>query len=150
MDEILEILSRGLDWEVRRRLDMRRSAMVRQIEYLRSQQNEMLFFLEVRQFTVDRLNTICSLNTFYQIVLAPLASSARLKPPLGLGERVPITYGETIRFDAQRARNIRATHRAFLQLTRRFGIPENVLTASDAYEMVSRMMSRIREDETRG
>lgn len=114
---------------------MRVEALMRGLKYL--QENDDKRLSEIKQFgwSLERLEIICILNAFYQIVLGPLASSARERKGV-LGEETPIIYGELIRFDAERNRGIRAVHKAFSEII--LGLPGqlNLITANHADDLV--------------
>lgn len=135
MSEALKSLTAELDRDLKNQIQMRVEALMRGIKYLQETDDKRL--LEIKQFgwSLERLEIICILNAFYQIVLGPLASSARERTG-ALGEEIPILYGELIRFDADRNRGIRAVHKAFSDII--LGLPGqlNLITASHADDIV--------------
>jgi hypothetical protein len=133
---VYNTLIRRLDGPVRATIDRRADAMMRQIAYLSEINDRRLVFVSRRGWTLDRLAVLCSLNSFYQTVIGPLASSARRETRIGLGERIPINYGEEIRFDGERAAEMRALHSAFLRLVGATGLPNTFLHANHADDLI--------------
>src|SRR6185295_13036479 len=112
VDPVTSVLVQKLDGELRRQVLDRREAMLRELRFLRVRQDRFLEVVQSAGWTDQRLEVLCGLNSFYQLVLGPLASSARERFGI-LGEEVPILYGDSLRFDRQRATQLRSAHRAF-------------------------------------
>ena len=77
-------------------------------------QNRQLLIVREGGWTQEQLEVLCVLcvlNSFYQIVLGPLASSAR-EHTGQLGSEIPVLHGSML-FDAQRARDISSGRRHF-------------------------------------
>jgi len=112
VDPVTSVLVQKLDGELRRQVLDRREAMLRELRFLRVRQDRFLEVVQSAGWTDQRLEVLCGLNSFYQLVLGPLASSARERFGI-LGGEVPILYGDSLRFDRQRATQLRSAHRAF-------------------------------------
>jgi hypothetical protein len=136
MSTVYDTLIKRLDPALRVTIQRRTDAMMRQIDYLRENGNTELIFIQTRGWTKPRLEILCSLNSFYQIVIGPLASSARRETRIGLGQKIPIKYGEEIVFDASRSREIRAVHSAFLALVQTTNLPNKFLHANHADDLI--------------
>jgi len=136
MSTVYESLIKRLDSGVRVSIQRRTDAMMRQVEFLREQQHPQLVYIQQRGWTNARINVLCSLNSFYQIVIGPLASSARRTTKIGLGDRIPIDYGEEIRFDEKRSSELRAVHAAFLGIVRQTNLPDRFLYANHADDLI--------------
>ena len=141
---VLDALTTRLDRPLRATIRNRVAAMMRQIDYLEESQNPDLKFVESKGWTKTRLNTLCALNSFYQTVIGPLASSARSTTRIGLTQKIPIKYGEEITFDAARSRQIRSVHAAFLTLARSTGLPDRFLYANHADDLVYELSQSLR------
>jgi hypothetical protein len=109
---------------------------MREIKYLHEAKNEFLQEIQQEGWNNDRLEVICELNAFYQVIIGPLASSARERTGV-LGEEIPILYGELLRFDAKRSRRIRSLHQAFMDATSDLPAHIELLTANHAYDMIT-------------
>lgn len=136
MSTVYQSLIRQLDTPVRATIQRRAEAMMRQIVYLQETEQERLVFLLRAGWTLDRLAVLCSINSFYQIVIGPLASSGRSDSRTGLGERIPIQYGEEIKFDGKRAADMRRLHTAFTTLVHSMNIPLRLLYANHADDLI--------------
>jgi hypothetical protein len=133
---VLDTLTKRLDGPVRERIRDRVAAMMRQIDYLEETENPDLKFIEAKGWTKTRLNALCALNSFYQTVIGPLASSARPTTRIGLGDKIPIKYGEQITFDAARSIQIQSVHAAFIELANSTGLPNRFLFANHADDLI--------------
>jgi len=51
--------------------------MLRELRFLKARQDRFLAVIQSAGWTDERLEVLCGLNFFYQLVLGPLASSAR-------------------------------------------------------------------------
>ncbi len=147
MEKVLQLLTARLERELKRRINERVDVMLREIAYLEEQENTDLHYLQRRGWTREKLQVVCCMNSFYQIVLAPLASSAREEIPEGIGEEIPILYGE-LRFDARRAKAIREVHTAFEHLISRAELPTDALTFNRPSDFVYRTARRLRDHES--
>lgn len=112
LDSITAILVKNLDRELRSQIVRRREAMLREKTFLEERGDTRLLFVRDLGWTDERLEVLCGLNSFYQLVLGPLASSARERFGI-LGREVPILYGESLRFDEERGSRLRSAHMAF-------------------------------------
>jgi hypothetical protein len=129
-------LAADLHAEVRGLIERRVDAMERHMAFLADQGDPRLELVGKLGWSRSRLRVVCGLNSFYQVVLAPLASSARASFPRNLGGRTPINYGTRIRFDVRRSRAIRRMMAAFNELVTESGIPLEALEANQFDDMV--------------
>lgn len=146
MSETLKILTSGLDRDLRGKILARVDALMRGVKYMQETNNELISKLERQGWNLNRLETICALNAFYQIVLGPLSSSARERTG-ALGEDIPILYGELIRFDTARSRKIRAAHMAFTEIIAGLPGQTSLITASHADDLVYLLNKALAENE---
>lgn len=135
MSTVLRTLTANLNSETSAKVQKRVDALMREVKYLNETQNELLLGIQQEGWTNERLEIICELNAFYQIVIGPLASSARERTGV-LGEQIPILYGEMLRFDAIRSRKMRSLHKAFMEATSDLPAHIDLMTANQAYDLV--------------
>lgn len=101
MNPVLSILSKRLDYSTREDLQKRFEALMRGIKFEADRQS--LYWLKVinRGWNYERLEILCCLNVFYQIILGPLASSSRGGNQFGLITEHPISYGRKLKIDSE-------------------------------------------------
>ncbi len=66
MDPVTPVLIGELDPDLRLQILRRKEAMLRELRYLRESENAELILLVGRGWSMDRLEVICGLNSFYQ------------------------------------------------------------------------------------
>jgi len=125
----------ALDPELGFRVDARVDAMVRHFEYLRAVDFSALVVAQRAGWSMERLAVLAFLNSFYQIVLSPQQAFAYGNAPAGLRREVPVVFGH-LRFDAERARAVRAAHDAFMALLAEVAVPSRILWAAHADELL--------------
>ena len=135
MATVLGTLVEGLEHDVRQAVLMRVEDIRRELAYLATSQHSQLLELRNRGWGSERLEAVAALNAFYQVVLGPLASSARDRYGV-LGREVPILYGTLIRFDAERSDRLNAAHHAFLQAIAALPASREAITANRASDIV--------------
>jgi hypothetical protein len=146
MSAVLDNLIRGLDGDVQRQIRSRVDSMHRHLAFLFSSEAQLATLVRRSTWTFERLEILCELNSFYQIVLGPLASSARASQGQVLSNDVPIQFGDTILFDAARADRVNRAMADFMRRVRNLGIPQDVLTAAKADDLV-RALGRLQGEE---
>ena len=112
-EKIQKQLSEYLEYELRQLIDKRVSAFKRQLEYIKAKDNTHLIKLYSNNWNDEMLKVVFVLNSFYQLVLGPLDSSARSSTLNGLGSEIPITYGASIKFNASRSHKINKAVESF-------------------------------------
>jgi len=142
MPTVLRSLTKDLDREMRVAVNTRVTAIEREFNYLRETQNARYTAVAREGWGGNRLSAIAALNAFYQLVIGPLASSARERTGV-LGDEIPILYGELIRFDGPHARQIRAAYRAFLTSLSDLPVALDLLTANRAEDIVFRLYTAL-------
>jgi hypothetical protein len=116
--------------------------MLREINYLVTTASPVV--PEPFAVTGEALEALCALNTFYQLVIAPLRAASPRWAPL----KSPILYGSKLRFDEPWRSDIRSMSSAFLLMARRLGISQALLTAAHGRDMLS-VLQREQADELR-
>ncbi len=135
MPTVAQILSSQMDPHVREVIERRTGFMVRRLKYLQQQNDRRLADVERAGWTVRRLEVVCWLNSFFQIVVSPLAASAVPGFPLDLGGATPITHG-SITFDSERRATIGFMDHAFFAACVASGINRPMLTAHRADDLI--------------
>lgn len=147
MPTVAQALTRGMDSQVRGLIERRVKFMLGQLAYLKEKQNEDLKNAAKAGWTIRKLEVVCWLNSFFQIVVSPLASSATPSSQLDLGGAVPIHYGELIVFDSNRRTETNRMERAFYAVCSASGIESYMLSAHHANDLVYLISKRISENE---
>lgn len=147
MNEVLTTLVEPLDREVRLIVRRRFDDMRRHLSHLREKRDPALKMTQQHGWTIDRLEVVLALNSFYQIVLAPLASSGRNYGNRELGSSIPVVYGESMRFDRAWGERIMSAYQAFKEITFQFDIRESYLTAQHADDVIFRINRDLKNDE---
>jgi hypothetical protein len=147
MPTVAQLLSRGMDTQVREIIERRTAFMVSQLNYLNGRQDRHFTNAERAGWTLKRLEVVCWLNSFFQVVVSPLAASATHSSQLDLGGATPILYGSKLRFDTERRTNIESMHRAFFSVCAASGIDPAMLAAHRAEDLVYLISRRISENE---
>jgi len=138
---VFEILRSGLSPDLRQKFEDRVGAMGRELRYMDETDNAQLKAAIDLGWSFERLGILCALNSFFQLVIAPLASSAGTQGRT-LGDTVPIIHGEKLRFDRARATSVRAMVAYFMLSINAAGIGERLLTASHAGDLVFYLVLR--------
>lgn len=109
IDRVLLALLQPLDTKVRNAVARRHDAMLRELAFLVTKEDERLLFIRTRRWSDSKLSVLFSLNCIYQEVLGPLDVSARTRleanpdavdpTGAGLGSTNPILHGSQ-RFDS--------------------------------------------------
>lgn len=136
-----------LDGEVRLLVRRRFDDMRRHLSHLREKDHPALSIVRRRGWTMGRLEVVLALNSFYQVVLAPLASSGRNYRDRELGSSIPVVYGESMRFDRSWGERITSVYDAFKEVALQFDIRESYLTAQHADDVVFRINRDLKDDE---
>lgn len=144
-DLVLAALTQALDPKVRSAVVRRHEAMLRELSFLDTKQDERLAFIRSRNWTLARLSVLFSLNCVYQEVLGPLDASARTgrradvevagAPALGLGSSHPILHGSH-RFDAAHAARVKDTVEDFFAMVSELGLRRDWMTKNTCGDLV--------------
>jgi len=147
MHSVLDVLVGKMERDIKSQCDRRYDALVRQYNYLLEKQNEHLIFTHSRGWFSERYKVLLALNSFFQIVLGPLASSSRGVSEIGIGSSIPISYGTAIKFDKARNRTINKAYVDFIALIYNFGMDEWWLNLNQANDIVYQVAKKIKENE---
>lgn len=144
MASILESLLAGLDPDIRDSVRARYHDLVRELRYLAEKDDSRLVRILRGGWSMEKLEVICGLNSFYQRFIGPLSSVTGASPESGLGRRIPINHGK-LRVDQGFIRQVKAATTSFLNIASSFQIEKSWLEAPHASDLVFRMS--ITEDE---
>lgn len=139
MPDVLDTLVGRLPSDVQALLRRRVASMLREIDYLAATASPLLPPVPPSR---EALRVICALNSFYQIVIAPLRAASPRWAPL----KQPILYGTKLRFDEAWRRDTRGATGAFFRMTRRLGLSLPVLSAAHGRDLLIRL-KREQDDE---
>lgn len=147
MHFVLNLLVGKMEREVKNQCERRYEALVRQYNYLVEKQNEHLMFTYSNGWFSERYKALFAFNSFYQIVLGPLASSSRGVSEIGIGSTIPIIYGSVIKFYEARNRKINKAYIDFNVLIYESGMDEWWLNLNQASDIVFQIAKKIKENE---
>ncbi len=145
--KFLDDLTQYLEWDVKKQIFNRTDAFKRQLTYMKDQNNEMLFVLYRNGWSDQKLHVVFAFNSFYQLVLGPLASSALNISETGIGASIPIKYGSSIKFDKSRNRKISNANADFFFLLSQLGISPWLVNYSSANDIVYGIHKGLLESE---
>lgn len=158
-DKVLAALTQRLDPKVRSSVVRRHEAMLRELAFLGSKQDERLTFIRPRGWTDARLSVLFSLNCVYQEVLGPLDASARTgrradtevagAPALGLGSSHPIVHGSN-RFDAAHSARVKVAVEDFFEMVNELGLRRDWMTKNTCGDLVYWIARHERERDLDG
>jgi hypothetical protein len=146
-EKIQKQLSEYLEYELRQLIDKRVSAFKRQLEYVKTKDNQHLIKLYSNNWNDEMLKVVFVLNSFYQLVLGPLDSSARSSTNSGLGSDIPISYGKSIKFNASRSRKINKAVESFNNIIAKLEINSFVMGLNSANDIVFNLAKDLYENE---
>ncbi len=145
IDSVLTALTKPLDAKVRSSVTRRHEAMVRELAFLESKQDERLAFIRTRGWSDAKLSVLFGFNSVYQEVLGPLHASARTGrsadkevnggPALGLGSSHPIVHGSQ-RFDSAHTVRVKSAVEDFFGLVAELGFRRDWMTKNTCGDLV--------------
>lgn len=136
MHELLAILSAGLDAETRTTLSKRAEGLMRGIRYEAEIQSSVYRAALDAGWSLGRLDAICTLNAFYQIVLGPLAAASRPDLRVGLIRDIPVAYGTKVRITETTAYQLRECHEIFIAIVQHLGVDLWCLQSARANDLL--------------
>ncbi|HVZ64199.1 MAG TPA: hypothetical protein VG936_06485 [Lacunisphaera sp.] len=138
METVRKILADSLPADIREKFLIRCEHLVSQLNYFDEKGDERLRRVRRASWTTKKLRVLLVLNAFYQIVLAPLASSARPTDD-SFVSRVDVVYGSSFVFDAQWRTAINRAYNVFTEMVFRLGITERFLTQQRTEDILYRI-----------
>lgn len=158
-DPVLAAITAPLDAKVRIAVMRRHEAMLRELAFLVSKQDENLVFIRKRNWPDTKLSALFSLNSLYQEVLGPLDASARTgrQPDSnshgiqahGLGSAHPIVHGSQ-RFDSAHTFRVKSAIEDFFGLVGRLGFRRDWMTKNTCNDLVYWIARYERENNADG
>lgn len=145
MNRILGILSEGQDPAIRRLMARRVSTLMASVRYLKEKSSEQFVFVEKQGWSLEHFEIVFAMNSFYLLVLGPLASSARTRVNT-VWQDIPISYGNELLFDNQRAKQIRKAHEAFSNIALRIPGGLETLTGNKASDILFKLYRAMKND----
>jgi hypothetical protein len=139
MHPVLSILSQGLEASTRLALQNRIDILMRGIRFEAEKHSRFFKLARSKGWDLHKIEIICCLNAFYQIVLGPLASASRTSIYSGLLVEHPISYGTKIIFDKEHIDRIKDCHHSFLRLLQDFDINFWTIQANHATDLLYRL-----------
>jgi len=135
-EKIQKQLSEYLEYDLKLLIEKRVSVFIRQLEYIKTQDNIYLIKLYANGWNDEMIKVVFVLNSFYQLVLGPLSSSSRSSTVHGLGSEIPIVYGKSIIFDKSRSQQINKAVDSFNSLINKAKINAYALGSSSANDII--------------
>ncbi|UJP04550.1 MAG: hypothetical protein LZF61_06630 [Nitrosomonas sp.] len=144
MNKTLSILTEGQDPVIRKQMIRRFSVLMTSVRFMKEKKSEHFVAVEKRGWTLQRLEVLFALNTFYLLVLGPLAASAKGRSKT-MWRNVPILYGEELLFDNDRAHKIRAAQLSFSSVVSRVPGGLETLTGNQASDIIFRLFMALND-----
>lgn len=147
MNNILKILTKDMDWEIKEQCERRYQTLLSQFNYLIATQNEHLMYSFNKGWLPEKYHILLSLNSFFQSVIGPLTSSAQGISNLGLGSKITIAYGKTIKFNSNRNLIINEMATDFHHIINKLGFNYFLLNKNKASDIVFSVAKDLRDEE---
>lgn len=139
MHRILRALTSKLDYDTRATILTRVDSLMRGVRYEAERNTQLYRDAKHARWTDDKVEIICCLNAFYQVVLGPLAAATRSNLQVGLVRDIPIRYGDKIRVTNMDAALIRECHARFTAMTEQLRIDFWCLQSSHSKDLLYRL-----------
>jgi len=139
MNEILKLLTQKMEHPLKQAIQRRVDILMSSVKFEKERQGEMFVKAFELGWNLERIEIICCLNAFYQVVLGPLASSSRPEVGAGLLTEHPISYGTKMKFTLDESNEISECHDSFSYIMQHHGIDYWCLQASYAQDILYRL-----------
>lgn len=147
MHSVLTVLVGKMERDIKDQCERRYEALVRQYNYLIEIEDKDLMFTYTQGWFSERYKILFALNTFFQIVIGPLASSSRGVSSIGVGSSTPINYGASITFNDSRNRKINNVYSDFINFINEYGMNEWLLNLNQANDITYQIAKALKENE---
>ncbi len=147
MHRVLTLLSSRLDGETKRGLVSRVDNMMRGIRYEADQKSKEFRVAAKKGWTIERMEIVCCLNAFYQIVLGPISAATRGATSVGLVRDIPIQYGNKIRVTQNEAARLQKCHDQFMRMTHRLRIDRRCLLSAHSHDLLYSLATSASHEE---
>ncbi len=138
MNELLNILCKNLDTKIRYALNSRYENLARGISYLAQKQHHFWLLAEKKGWSLQKIDIVCALNAFYQVVLGPLSSSTFSKSKSGLITNSPIRFGRLL-ITSDDIKEIQKCHNKFEEIIAELNIDFWALQANHYQDLLYRL-----------
>lgn len=146
MEKIVTLLTKNLEYEIKNQVIRRYTAMSSQFDYLKEQQDQFLLTCFQGKWTDSKFKVLFALNSFFQIVIGPISSSAYNLSECGLGTEIPINFGKSIRFDKARNSAVQSMHADFTKIAGRYGFSLPLLTANRSSDLIYKIAMDLKDN----
>lgn len=143
MHPILKMLLEGLELEESEGVVSRVDAMNREFTYLQQNKPDLINKATELGWTSSKLAVVFCLNSFYQRIIAPLYAS--VTAPSEIGSRIPIRYGKSILFDAERNRKVAKMAQKFGAICKKAQVNDSMLNAQKTGDLIWRITHKSEE-----
>ncbi len=134
---IIDILCRNLDWKVQQKCNRRYDFLCRQYSYLLSTENNNLLFSLKNGWFEEKYKVLFALNSFYQIVIAPLSSATNSSHnSIGIGSSITVSYGKSIKINRTTQAPILSAFNDYLNIVNQLGFDEWLLISNETNDIV--------------
>lgn len=138
-EHVVAGLLKGVAPDLRQLINTRVQVMVRHLRYLSEREDPLWVAALGQGWTPAKLYVVCALNSFYQIILAPLSSPARDAFPNGLGSEIQIRHGSNV-FGPASTAGMRRVMAAYRELTTGAGVGADALEANQADDLLAALV----------
>lgn len=121
--------------------------MMRGIRYERDQQSKEFRIAVRKGWTLERMEVLCCLNAFYQIVLGPISAATRGATSVGLVRDIPVQYGTKVRVTQDEAVRLQRCHDQFMRMIHGLGIDRWCLQSPHSHDLLYRLATSPSHDE---
>jgi hypothetical protein len=139
MHKVLKALSSRLDRETKIDLVSRVDNMMRGLRYEADQRSKEFRGARENGWTLEKMEIVCCLNAFYQIVLGPISAATRGATSVGLVRDIPVQYGTKVRVTQEEAVRLKKCHDQFMRTVRGLGIDRWCLQSPHSHDLLYRL-----------
>ena len=139
MHEILKVLSSDLEAKTKQIIQRRVDSLMRGVKFEKERNSPHILEARKNGWNIEKIEIICCLNAFYQIVLGPLASPSRSKTSTGLLTEHDIKYGKKVHLNSADIDIIGRCHDSFVNTIKKLGIDFWCLQANHAQDLIFRL-----------
>ena len=147
MHRVLKALVTKLDRETRLSIGARADGLMRGVRYEAEKQSRNYTEASAAGWSMERIEVICCLNAFYQIVLGPLTAATRNELSVGLVRNIPIWYGEKVRVSNEEAMLLKACHNKFTAIMQELGIDFWCLQSAYSNDLLYKLAHPLRKHD---
>lgn len=143
---LINILSKGLEFSTKQSLNARVENLMRQIRYEEKEQTNEFRKAKKNGWDLKKLEMLCCLNSFYQLVLGPLSSVSKSKSSSNFIKDHPIAYGN-IRLTIQESEKLALCHTAFMEIITKLDIDFWWLSVNHGHDLLYKLANSQKKHE---